>query len=117
MELPMFRLPGLVFVAGAIFGSALVSVLYWMRAHIASVAKRMRRPLKRCVVAALGAVAWMVGVAAVAVFYPPVALAKAIGVAETKEDVNKWTFRIFFGGGVVLAILGAIVTIIIVRSR
>ncbi|MBI2405983.1 MAG: hypothetical protein HYV25_00170 [Candidatus Harrisonbacteria bacterium] len=80
---------------------------------LACVAKYARKPLRRCVKMALNAVAHVVGAVAVAVCYPLVAIATAIKAGEKEE--GGWMFRVLFGGGVALAILGAILTLLAVR--
>lgn len=72
-------------------------------------ARWARKLLRRCFIAALNAIAYLVGAVAVSVFYPLVALGAV--VKETEKDGVGWMFRVLFGGILIIAAIGAIVTI------
>lgn len=109
----------LLALAGMVIAAIVLFVLVCAWKLLARVAKYARKPLRRCVRAVLWAlaraVARVVGVVAVAVFYPPSAMAKAIKTGE-KEGGGRM-FRILFGAGLILAAIGAFATVWIFVRR
>lgn len=72
------------------------------------IAKYARKLFRRCAKMALNAVAHVVGAAAVAVCYPLTRMATAIKAGE--KDESGRMFRILFGAGVALAVIGALLS-------
>lgn len=95
--------------AGTVIAAIVLFVLVCAWKLLVRGAKYARKPLRRSVRAVLRAVAHAVGAAVVAMFYSLSTAGKAIKASQAKK--SEWTFRILFGGALILAVIGAFATI------